>query len=106
MPGYDPKVQQDFADLLILRAKRIVPVFTAMAAIVGAGVGVAVARGMGKADTMSVIIWAFIVGVFGFVTGKERSFSLRMKAQELLCQKKIEENTRSAEAPKSSGVSA
>lgn len=106
MPGYDPKLHQDLADLLRLRAKRIVPVFTAMAAIVGSGIGVAIARSMGKTETTSVLVWTFVVGIFGFVAGKERAFSLRMKAQELLCQKKIEENTRAAETPKVNSVSA
>jgi hypothetical protein len=105
MPGYDPKHHQDLADLLILRANRIVSVFTAMAAIVGAGVGVAIARGAGKTEIISVIIWTFVLGIFGFVAGKERAFSLRMKAQELLCQKRIEENTRAAESLKAIGMS-
>lgn len=65
-----------------------------------------ISRGTGNAETISVIIWACIIGIFGFVAGKERAFSLRLKAQELLCQKKTEENTRAAEAPKSSGVAA
>jgi hypothetical protein len=106
MPGYDPNVQQDLVDLLILRAKRIVPLFTAMAAIVGSGVGIAVARNLGKTETMSIVVWACVFGIFGFVAGKERAFSLRMKAQELLCQRKIEENTRTAEMAKASSVSA
>lgn len=106
MPSYDPKLHQDLADLLMIRAKRIVPVFTGMAAIVGAGIGVAIARSVGKTETISVIVWTFVIGVFGFVAGKERAFSLRMKAQELLCQKKIEENTRAVEVAKVSGVSA
>lgn len=106
MAGYDPKVQQDLVDLLMLRAKRIALVFTAMAAIVGAGMGVAIARSMGRGEKMSVLICTLVLGVFGFVAGKERAFSLKMKAHELLCQKQIEENTRAAEVPKTTGVSA
>ncbi len=100
MAVYDPKVQQDLADLLVVRAKRIVPVFTAMAAVVGAGIGVAIGRATGQSHTISVVLWAFVIGVSGFVAGKERAFSLKLKAQELLCQKKIEENTRAVEASK------
>lgn len=106
MAVYDPKVQQDLADLLVVRAKRIVPVFTAMAAVVGAGIGVAIGRATGQHETISVVLWAFVIGVFGFVAGKERAFNLKLKAQELLCQKKIEENTRAVETSKVAGVSA
>ncbi len=106
MSVYDPKLQQDLADLLSLRAKRIAPVFTAMAAIIGSGVGLTIARSMGKQEVVSVALWAFVIGIFGFVAGKERAFSLRMKAQELLCQKQIEANTRAVEVPLVNKVSA
>lgn len=103
MAVYDPQVQESIADLLILRAKRIVPVFTAMAAIVGAGIGVAVSRG-GRSEVLSIVLWTFVFGVIGFVAGKERAFAQRLKAQELLCQKKIEENTRMAAATRTAGA--
>jgi len=105
MAAHEPKIHQDLADVLLLRAKRIVPVFTAMAAVVGAGVGVAISRSAGKGETISVILWAFIMGVFGFVAGKERAFSLQLKARELLCMNKIEENTRAAVQSKAAGTS-
>lgn len=99
MSGYDPNLHQKFADTLQLRAKRIAIVFTAMAAIVGAGLGVALPRIAGKPSTaFPVIVATFVLGIFGFVAGKERSFSLCMRAHELLCQKQIEENTRKAGA--------
>lgn len=105
MAAYETKVHQDLAELLLLRAKRIVPVFTAMAAIVGAGVGVGIARGGHHNAVLLVILWTFVLGVFGFVAGKERAFSLQLKARELLCLSRIEENTRAAEQPKASGAS-
>jgi hypothetical protein len=105
MAVFETKAHQDLADTLFIRAKRIVPVFTAMAAIVGAGIGVAIAREMGKSEVWSVILWAFVVGIAGFVAGKERAFSLQLKARELLCMEQIDKNTR-AEQYKAAGTSA
>ncbi len=105
MPAYDPNMHQKFAETLLLRARRISLVFTAMAAIVGAGIGIAMPRMVGKPSTaLPIILWTFVLGAFGFVTGKERSFTLSMKAQELLCQKQIEENTRKAEMASSAAA--
>jgi hypothetical protein len=98
MSSYDAKVHQDFADLLRIRAKRITFVFTLMAAIVGAGVGVGLGRMTGSPATMYIVIWTAVLGVFGFVAGKERSFTLQLKAIELLCQMQIESNTRARDA--------
>lgn len=105
MAVYDGKIHQDVADILLARASRIVPVFTAMAAIVGAGVGVTIARGIGRNEVISVILWTVIFGLFGFVTGKERSFSLQLKARELLCMMAIERNTSGTREPKVAGAS-
>jgi hypothetical protein len=96
MTGYDAKVHQDFADLLLTRARRITVVFTAMAAIVGAGLGVVTARLNHGPEIIYLVLWTVILAFFGFVAGKERSFSLRLKAYELLCQKQIAENTEPA----------
>lgn len=107
MSGYEPKVHQEFADLLRTRAKRITTVFTLMAAIVGGGVGASLARMTGSSQvTYVVIIWTAVLAVFGFVAGTERSFNLRLKAHELLCQKQIEENTRMQGTGIATGASA
>jgi fatty acid desaturase len=98
MSAYEPKLHQEFADLLRRRAKRITLVFTLMAAIVGAGVGMALSRMMAaQHSTMPMILWIVLLGIFGYVAGKERSFNLQLRAHELLCQKQIEENTRSGQ---------
>ncbi|HYG99833.1 MAG TPA: hypothetical protein VD837_11935 [Terriglobales bacterium] len=94
MSVYDPKVQLDFAELLTKRSKRITMVYTIMAAIVGAGAGVAVSYiRVGEPRNGWILLWTVILAFFGFVMGKERAFNLRLKAQELLCQKQIAENT-------------
>jgi hypothetical protein len=98
MSVYDPKNHQDFIDLLQTRAKRITVVYTIMAAIVGAGISVAIGHLKVVPPSFgSVALWTAVLAFFGFVMGKERSFQLRLKAQELLCQKQIEENTHAKE---------
>lgn len=98
MSVYDPKNHQDFVDLLQKRAKRITIVYTIMAAIVGAGISVAIGyMKLGSASFGSIALWTAVLAFFGFVMGKERSFKMRLKAQELLCQKQIEENTHTKE---------
>lgn len=98
MSVYDPKNHQDFIDLLHTRAKRITIVYTLMAAIVGAGISVAIGyMKPGSASLGSIVLWTAVLAFFGFVMGRERSFKMRLQAQELLCQKQIEENTRAKE---------
>lgn len=98
MSVYDPKNHQDFVDLLHTRAKRITVVYTLMAAIVGAGISVGIGyMNFGAPKAGSVVLWTAVLAFFGFVMGKERAFRMRLKAQELLCQKQIEENTRAKE---------
>lgn len=99
MAVYDPKDHQNFIDVLRTRAKRITIVYTLMAAIVGAGISVAVSYlGADLTPKASwVVLWTVILAFFGFVMGRERAFKMRLQAQELLCQKQIEENTRAKE---------
>jgi hypothetical protein len=43
------------------------------------------------------VLGTAIVGLFGFLIGRERAFELKFRAQTALCQVKIEENTRGRE---------
>jgi hypothetical protein len=98
MSAYDPKKMEQYSELLSKRSKRITPVFALMGAIVGGGLGMALSRMLGSHSSMPVILWTVLLGVFGYVAGKERAFTLGLKSQELLLQRQIEENTRQAHA--------
>ncbi len=45
-------------------------------------------------DALIIAIGAMIGGVMGYGSGQNRSFELKMQAQQALCQVRIEENTR------------
>lgn len=95
MSSYDPNSHQQMADVLLKRAGRIVWVFTFIAAIFGAGIGLYLVWILGSPTPLRFIgLWAAILAAFGFVSGKERKFSFQMKAQELLWQRQMEENSR------------
>jgi positive regulator of sigma E activity len=96
MSSYDSNRHQEFIDILQKRSGRMVWVYTAMAALFGVAMGLFLARAVGNSSVYQLaLVWAAIMACFGFVSGKERKFALQMKAQEMLWQKQVEENTHS-----------
>ena len=90
---YDPRIIQEFADRLYREANGLV----ARLLILGAVGGCLLGGAIGLATDFAVfwsILGAVLFGAIGGIIGKERSFSLRLRAQLALCQVKIEENTR------------
>jgi hypothetical protein len=84
---YDSKILQEFADKLYSQANSVVIICVVIGIIVG-----------GLGGFMGGIIVALIGGValgaLGFAVGMSIAFQLKLRAQILLCQKQIEENTR------------
>lgn len=103
--AYDPQIVLKFIDRLYRQATVAVATFTILGVLVGAGIGFALARAdeMGanlrfvpvrEQDYIGILVGAIVLGVFGFFAGRERAFQLRLRAQTVMCQLKIEENTR------------
>jgi hypothetical protein len=108
---YDPNVLQQYADQLYSQAKWIVfwmaLTYGLFFLVIGflAVVGVALlpladaslANAANPALLSSVLVGLTAVGIFmGVDAGRRKSFNLKLHAQQLLCQRKIELNTRTA----------
>jgi len=92
MIEYDPKIIQQLADRLYRQAKSTVISFTVFGALVGGGGGAA--AGPTPPSAIGGLVGAVILGLFGFLIGQEIAFHLKVRAQTVLCQLRIEENTR------------
>jgi hypothetical protein len=100
---YDSGILQKYADDLYSQAKWIV-VSTALGYGLVAFVVIWLALGMvfpitrmriGASDANSLeIMVAIIAAVIGAAIGRRRTFALKLQAQQILCQREIELNTR------------
>jgi len=111
MVTYDANIISEFADRLYRRANWIIFTCTLIGLIVGgvsgwyaqdsskvwmpANVSVA-GNKLGDFASALPFVTAGIVGVFGYLVGRERAFWLKLRAQTALCQLRIEENTRNS----------
>lgn len=96
MAEYDPQIIQKFADRLYRRARTVIAMSTILFFLIGGGAGLGINLAVGR-DDPSIIgasIGAVVLGIVGYVLGREGAFRLRLQAQTALCQMKIEENTR------------
>jgi hypothetical protein len=94
MVNYEAAVIQKFAEMLYSRARSIVVVYTVLGIIVGAVGAGALVRGLGIAS----VVGAALCGILGYFVGQGRAFTLRLTAQQALCQIEIEKNTRGSSA--------
>ena len=85
---YDSKIIQTFADRLYSQADSVVIICVVIGILVGLG------GGYGVGQVVGAIVGAVIIGALGFAIGLSIAFQLKLKAQILLCQMQIEENTR------------
>jgi len=95
MIKYDAKIIQENAERLNAQAKSIIPIqffIGLFAGMIIAG-GVTAAIGLGF-DFLIISLGVLIGGFMGYGAGQNRSFELRLQAQQALCQMTIEENTR------------
>ncbi len=102
MTTYDEKILQQYADSLYQRAQWIV-LWTAVIyglsafaiAVVLAFAGDSLVKEVSLDAWQSLVIIVTVLGVVaGIVMGREKAFSLKLQAQQILCQRQIEINTR------------
>ncbi|MFZ2875057.1 MAG: hypothetical protein WAZ94_11320 [Phycisphaerales bacterium] len=95
MTQYDSQILQKFADKLYARANGIIVAWTLIGLIAG-GVGGAFIESAVRTGNGVVIIAvaAVLCAILGFAMGSSRAFLLKLQAQQALCQRQIELNTR------------
>lgn len=97
--SYDENVIVSFADRLYRRASSMVVAYMLFGVMVGV-LPVVIAMGMNHVRPNAIGAVAAMVGliggVIGAMVGSERAFTLRLLAQQALCQVQIERNTRAA----------
>jgi hypothetical protein len=104
MVAYDANVIVQFADRLYRQAQRMAVAYAVRGFVLGALVGfgvLAVSRIAGLATGELVLTSGFLGllgAALGWSIGRERAFSLRLQAQQALCQVQIEANTRPSSA--------
>lgn len=95
--NYDPRVIHEMAERLYTDADSAEMWQPVLFGFIGAAVGFAVGFPLGYAR-VAALVGAVLLGALGYWTGQQRAFSLRLQAQLMLVQTKIEENTRPKEA--------
>jgi len=105
MAEYDPEIIQTFARRLYRRALLGVGVSTALGVLIGLVATPFVIQSLPLSLAVRCPDWVVVVmlGLIGLGQGLERSFLLRLQAQQALCQLQIERNTRgpgSGDAPR------
>jgi hypothetical protein len=103
---YDPQILQDYADDLYKQAQKII-VWTAikygLLCFLGSMVFVNAFNltQKGGMDSNMMVIVVGVVTVLGVLTGvgvgKQKAFQLKLEAQKLLCQRQIEQNTKTTD---------
>jgi hypothetical protein len=96
MVTYDTVVIQSHAEALYAQADSVVRVSTIVGALAGASAGGAVGVTASLAVGVFVLVGALLGGLFGYLAAKGRALVLRSQAQTMLCQVRIEQNTREA----------
>jgi hypothetical protein len=109
MTAYDEKILQEYADSLYREAKRIVfrtaSIFGCVAFLISAvlaGVfslfepqmGVRPDTALSSIETLIVILLTVAGTLAGVAIGRQKAFRLKLQAQQTLCQRQIELNTR------------
>jgi hypothetical protein len=90
---YDPSVIYKFAERLYSRAATIAILYGILGLFIGAMAGGGAASAM-EATGAGAIVGALVGAGLGVAIGIEKGFTLRLQAQQALCQVKIEECVR------------
>jgi hypothetical protein len=104
MVAYDSKLLYEFADQLYKEAARLLWTAALGGFLVGTMLGLVLAvgaialrpdlRGSILSGSTPTIAFAIIGGLMGYSNARQKALLLRVQAQTLLCNAKIEENTR------------
>ncbi|MCC6320487.1 MAG: hypothetical protein IT438_03505 [Phycisphaerales bacterium] len=95
MTRYDPAVLQKFANRLYSRANTIIALCTLVGLALGAVGGFVLESSIKTGSSAGVAgACAFVTAAVGYLVGAQRAFMLKFRAQEALCQRQIELNTR------------
>jgi len=92
---YDPAVIVKLANTLYKKAEQIVGLYTFVFGLIAGCGGLMAAPAFRQSPPIGFIAGAIVGALVGYMIGTDRAFSLRVQAQMALCQKQIEENTRS-----------
>ena len=82
---YDPGIIYTFADRLYARAKSIATQYAIIAAFVGGIAGLALAGALDFARVPTALVGVLCFGGIGAAIGYDKSFNLRLTAQQALC---------------------
>ena len=95
---FDPRVVQEFADRLYRQADLMALSSAIVGSLIGITLGAVSASLIHQTTHMTMVLLAgaLICGLLGYVRGRERGFSLKLNAQQALCQIHIERNSRLA----------
>jgi hypothetical protein len=96
---YEPMLIQEMAERLYWRAHWVVARYALIGFLLGmAGVSVLSFIGPARANDDALVIFGLLLGALGGIVGGlmgwGRGFDFRVRAQTMLLQKRIEENTR------------
>lgn len=94
MANYDPKIIEEFAGRLYQQADAMLYKYTLWGIALGIVPGILPYLTRGMASNSLLIFGAIIGGFLGWQVGRAKSLELRVRAQSILVQKQIEENTR------------
>ena len=98
---YDENVLQEQAERLYSQAKSIILITTVKYAliaflidIVGAVMYEKINPNSGQETLFFIVVFTLVVVLAGVAAGREKAFQLKLQAQQILCQRQIEVNTR------------
>lgn len=95
MVEYDPKFIKEYTNRLYSQAKAVVPAHFFIGLILGLLLFGSVSELLiGEFDFLIVAIGVLSGAIMGLGSGQQKAAEIRLRAQELLCYIKIEENTR------------
>ena len=93
MTDYDPKVIQKFADRLYTRAAMVIVWFVILGLLSGLVTGWLLGLKIPLTDAVKFLIFPLLGALVSWGWAEQKAFQLRLEAQKLLLQKRIEENT-------------
>ena len=94
MVEYNPKIIQTYACGLYKQAQSIVACYFFIGIFTSIILFAKISDILkGEFDFLIVAIGVFVGGVIGLFAGRNRSFEMKLEAQQALCQVKIQENT-------------